>query len=522
MGSPQRPTAHAAPTAAHFSWAAAGILALTVYGSLLPFRYTPHTFDEAAAVFRQMPWLDTADLAARGDWIVSSAQFAILGFLFMGAICVDRPGRAVPVALAVALSCAALAVGLEFAQIYFPPRTVSLNDIVMESAGAAAGVLAWLAAGQSITDWARRVGNTTSEASLANRVLPAYLAGLLVVQLMPFDFIGPAGVAAKFAEDKAVYDKAARLQAEGRYAEALEVARQAKVRLVPFAGLYHTEAHDLLHTALNIAAFAPLGLLRALGVRRRFAGRRPPLPWVAILAVPAGIEVLQLFVYSRYFDATDVLTGAAGVWAGWRLGRAWRRRLHTPGPAAAPPGRFVTAALLLAWAAVVACSFWQPFDFTTDPTKFVNEPDELPVHGLRRMTFAPFVDYYWGNKYNALVNFEQKALAFVPLGVILAWRQREVFRRGAATRVVVTAVVLAAVLEAGRYFLPEHGPSVTDVLIAAAGAWLGFRLTQKVRAVMWAETALYGWRHPSGAVFVSFESFPTSPRRPPFPRRFMP
>jgi vacuolar-type H+-ATPase subunit I/STV1 len=35
----------------------------------------------------------------------------------------------------------------------------------------------------------------------------------------------------------------------------------------------------------------------------------------------AGLgELLQLFVFSRFFKTTDVVTGGLAVWAGWHVG----------------------------------------------------------------------------------------------------------------------------------------------------------------------------------------------------------
>ena len=46
------------------------MVAFTVYGSLLPFHYTPMPLTEATAAFRQATLWDPADLMARGDWVV--------------------------------------------------------------------------------------------------------------------------------------------------------------------------------------------------------------------------------------------------------------------------------------------------------------------------------------------------------------------------------------------------------------------------------------------------------------------
>src|SRR5262249_48719474 len=79
-------------------------------------------------------------------------------------------------------------------------------------------------------------------------------------------------------------------------------------------------------------------------------------------------------------------------------------------------------------------------------------------------------------------------LSFLPAGVLVALSARKVFQPGAARAVVGIALVTSAVMQVGRYFLPDHLPSVTNILIACAAAWLGFRFTQYVRSILWAET----------------------------------
>src|SRR5260370_19716 len=151
-GSSSQPrTSPSVLTGTHYAWLALGILVLAVYGSLIPFHFQPRPLNEAFAAFRHIAFHDPTDLHARGDWIVSVALFLALSYLFMAALCVDRRGRGnLAAAAAVLLVCAALSVAIEFAQLYFPPRTVSLNDIAVETLGAAAGTFLWLIAGQRI------------------------------------------------------------------------------------------------------------------------------------------------------------------------------------------------------------------------------------------------------------------------------------------------------------------------------------------------------------------------------------
>jgi VanZ family protein len=462
---------------AQYRWLALGILVLAVYGNLIPFRYRAKPWDQALAAFRAIAWYDPSNLGARGDWIVSVVLFLILSYLLMAALCVDRGPRVgfwlAPVIL---LLCAALSVAIEFAQIYFPPRTVSLNDIAAENTGAVLGALLWIIGGQRITNWVRRVSAPTDLSGFAQRLLPGYLALLLIIALMPFDFtISPAELAVK--------------------------VREHKIQVIPFVAFGADGWFPgLLKVATNAALFFPLGFLRvaALGpdARRRW--------WRSVvgfgLAIALIVEVLQLFIYSRVYDTTDIVTGVAGFalgavaaerfFAAWRLARN-RSELNlnfTPAPA----GRWAAlAALLLIWFGATLYVNWSPFDFTVDPLRFPRTP-EGSRWGLRRMSWLPFVDYYWSSKYEALDQFLRKSMSFVPLGVLCALAL-PMYRPWTAGVVVCVGLLLAIAIEVGRYFLPSHSPSVTDALLQCAGAWAGFRLTQRLRALLWADrTGLTG------------------------------
>ncbi|HEY8503441.1 MAG TPA: VanZ family protein, partial [Gemmataceae bacterium] len=120
-----------------------GFLALAVYGSLVPFAYRPLPTDEALRRWREIPYL-TLGVHSRADFVANILLFVPLGFTLLGSLALDRRAW---VGLAAAPFAAALLFGLslavEFAQIYFPPRTVSVNDIVAETAGAVLGVALW-------------------------------------------------------------------------------------------------------------------------------------------------------------------------------------------------------------------------------------------------------------------------------------------------------------------------------------------------------------------------------------------
>jgi glycopeptide antibiotics resistance protein len=482
------PSAKARPVlgASHYAWLALGVFVLAVYGSLIPLHFQPRSLGEAGAVFQGITLLDPSDLGARADWVISVGLFTVLSYLLVATLAVDRPWSVgLVAALAVVPACVALSVVIEFVQVFFPPRTVSLNDIAVESAGGLAGALAWLLGGQHLTKWMRRVWSETGVAGLARNLLPGYLVLVAVVQLLPFDFVvGRAELAAKYAEGKILLVPFQQQPAEGM------VALLGKL----FA---------------NAACFFPLGFLRVLA-----AGRRPASPGGGLrvfalgLGVASLVEFGQLFVYSRYFDTTDLLTGTAGVLFGWWSGHAFWNSLSET---ASRPGMFLPAApasrprlaglfgvCLLAWLAAVVYFNWQPFDFTANPAPWAGDTDELAATGGVRVVWLPLTEYYWGSKYNALDQFLRKMVSFLPLGVLFALRLRSLYQPGAVWPMLLVALVAAVVLEAGQYFLPARVASVTDVLLECGGAWIGFKVTRHLRALLWAERTLYGYLYQFG------------------------
>jgi glycopeptide antibiotics resistance protein len=271
---------------------------------------------------------------------------------------------------------------------------------------------------------------------------------------------------------------------------------EGKVRLNPWPGAAMAWPDALSKAALNLACFLPLGFLCGIARPRDLdADARPGFPWAA-LATPALVESLQYFVYSRTCDAADVITGMVGILVGWRMGRRLSASIQFAPMAlkklSTAIGRLLPL-LFLVWLATVVYVYWRPFNFTTDPSQFGTDRDELQDFGFRRLTLAPFVDYYWGSKYNALDQFVRKALAFLPLGILIALSLRDLYRRGVAYWTVLIAFVIATGLEVGRYFLPSRSPSTTDIMIACGGAWVGFQIMQRFRVLFWAESALYGW-----------------------------
>lgn len=412
-------------------------LAVAVYGSLVPFHYAPVPWDEAVARLRAAHWESLAS-GGRTDFVSNILLFIPLGYFFLAAPCVDRPRLvALPAALLVLPFLCGASVAIEFTQLWFPPRVMSVNDMVGESTGAAFGAGLWVAAGQRITSRARAVWTALGRRELAARLLPFYLVFLVLIHVMPLDLtISPAEIWHKYKEGRIV--------------------------LVPFFTAGGGPSVWAPKALWNTAYFLPVGwLLAGLDGRWRVTGRRAV---AAGLLVAGGIEFLQLFVWTRYADVTDVLTGTLAVVAGWAAARRWQAR------GATLPGPGLRALALVSWVGVLMVINWYPFNFRRDPDQWRSS--------LNRVPLVPFADLFPGSDYHAFDQVLTKTLVFLPVGALLA-------RRGGSTLAgLLAGLALSAALEVGQLGLPTRYASVTDVLVETSGAWLGCCLARRLATAL--------------------------------------
>ena len=133
-------------------------LAFVIYGSLVPLDFHPGAFAAARDQFLRTAYLNL-DVMGRADWVANILLYIPLAYLW-SAVFARAPQHAAAQLLRVAIvfaGCVALAVAIEFTQLFFPPRTVSLNDILAEIIGSALGVVGWLMFGRSLSRFAHEI-----------------------------------------------------------------------------------------------------------------------------------------------------------------------------------------------------------------------------------------------------------------------------------------------------------------------------------------------------------------------------
>jgi glycopeptide antibiotics resistance protein len=421
-------------------------LAFVVYGSLVPLDFRPMPLDQAIARFREVPFLQLG-IGSRADWVANLLLFIPLTFLWTGALGHGQ-GLATRMlaSLLVLAAAVALCLGIEFTQLFFPQRTVSQNDIFAEAVGGVLGIIAWWSVGPRWMAWYQSWHHAKAPADTAERLAWAYLLAVFAYGVLPLD-LTLSGV------------------------EIFHKWREGKLNLVPFAALPGDPAHALYELASDALLWLPPALLWRL-----HGGRGGFKVWKMAFGAVFLLELLQLFVYSRVSDVTDLFTGALGAWAGgWLGGRMLGR--HGRHAATASPQRaaggvnWLPLGLALGWVGVLAAVFWYPFNFHTEGA-FIRE----------RMGFlsrVPFETYYYGTEFRAITEVFHKTLFFAPLGALLAWFSAGLpwlWRSYGAVASIGVVVVTALGIELGQVLLPEKYPDTTDWFLESLGGMLGYFL----------------------------------------------
>jgi VanZ family protein len=278
--------------------AAAAAMAFAAYGSLVPFTFEPIGWEAAIARLTRARARGLV-VVSRTDLAANVLLFVPIGYLLLAWLRTDRVRRAghLITAAGVAVVCAVYSVAIESAQAFVPARLPSMTDVAAQWAGGLAGVLLWLAAGPAATRWLRAVAPRRSRPMPLQALLALYTGGFVLAQWLPLDLTVDLGVLA-------------------------EKVREGRIHLRPFAYDYPSLGARVWDVVVTLLLWVPVGAGAALAA----ANRRPPWPASAAAAAGAAlvgvVELGQVFVMSRVADATDVITGLAGVAVGVALARA--------------------------------------------------------------------------------------------------------------------------------------------------------------------------------------------------------
>lgn len=427
-------------------------LALVIYGSLVPLEYRPLDWDLAVEQFRSIPFLQL-DIQHRADWVANILLFIPLSFLTYALWIRPWHGqsRTVLTTLFLLAGLSALACSIEFTQQWFPPRTVSQNDIVAESLGALIGCILWFLVGDQVRSWLSRGDRTFDSFRLMERLLLIYALVYAIYSLMPLDLI------VSFEE--------------------IELKNsQGKIQFLPQFQWPQT-IEEWSAALTQVFLYAPVGMYFVFTYSRTSFRPVVRASLLMTLGLAVGIEFAQLFIYSRFSSVNMLMLKFLGGGIGIVAARGLlirRQRVHKRSGSLAPSRNIYgfTGFLLLNlfYAAFLCGVFWWPLEKITDNVEFQLQ--------WSRFWQVPFTNYYWGTEFNALTQILQKLLLTMPLGYLfLAMLQRcPVPRHQVGPLAACGAILLAVfsiVIERGQAWYAGRYPDVTDSLIYCLGMLSG-------------------------------------------------
>jgi glycopeptide antibiotics resistance protein len=418
----------------HFFLLAALYALGMIYASLVigpvGFHYVPIDFSEAVSRFAAIRFVHH-ESSERADWIGNLMLAVPFAFLLNSAFnsAATMAGRVIGIASTLAIAIL-LILAIKFAQLYFPPRTVTLNYIAAQVLGAVMGIVLFQL---SHTRLYPRLAAQFENGDGLTIMLGAYTVWLIAYFLMPFDIVFSLG------------DLAAR-------------ALQLTTILGASPGEGRSGTYQFLVIVADTLATVPVGMFLAVRGRQR---RTRSLIFRA-LGLMVLIFIAQLFVLgAKPFLVALVyrtLGAIIGVLFIQRIkGKDLRKRHYYFSqylPFAIPVYlllvMFVSGLLTTEWATL----------------------DEA-LNALEPRQFLPFWNFYIVTKARASESFVVEFLMFTPIGVMV-WLRRGFWSSGAKFSAIL-AFILSLLMEIGRMMKPGLRPDFSDPIIAALGAAAAFK-----------------------------------------------
>lgn len=408
-------------------------LLFLVYGSLVPLQFQAISLAEAWQSFRQI-FSQALDFSASADRDANLLLYIPVGFFFASGWMVKR-GAGLSNGFAALFVCAAVSIGVEFAQLFLPPRTSSLSDIVANTLGGGAGVALWYLVRARFMARLAEIGSGGLPAIRA--MVTLYVTIYLAFSLFPYDFRMPAP---GFGPDWHHF-----------------LINPSSCASVLLCGV---------KLAAEVVAASPLGIL--MGMMATRTGRAAfKSAWAYGLLLGLAIEGGQIFLESGVSQGVSILSRGAGM----ALGLALFVQMQNHRPKVRWPnlGKAVALVAALYLVLLAALNGW----FTSDWLSW-----SAGLQKIDELRFVPFYYHYFTTETAALISVLVYGAMYAPVGLgVWAWATVApgVPRKGAQLAALLAAGA-AFIIEGGKLFIANKRPDPTDLLIAATAAAAAFAL----------------------------------------------
>ena len=470
------------PTSIHYVVMAFIAAVFVFYASLIPMEYQPLLLEDAIRRFRHVKFYELG-IDRRADLLANLVVIVPVTFLMMGALHRSGAGviRLAFNSLITALLAGVYVVAIEFTQEWFPPRTISQNDMQAGAAGALAGIILWLTFGEHVTYALKQAFLRQGSALSLRLTLWLYVVALAGYLMFPMDFTMDPDLI--------------RLKME-----------QGRIAIWPWA----QEGASLRNMALtfvrNIVLFVPIGLLMS----SPWPGRQPSrmAQVMGVIGLAVLLELIRLPVFSSHNGSVHLIGRVIGgflglLLAGYVLDEAGRLSLGRSWSTSSRRWLGLAGALAVAIAASLVLLY--PFKFDVGPEIFQRK--------LQLFFNWPFKHYYWAGEWTALTKVVACMGLFAGVGVLMRWGWNTTIsrqRQGLVLTLLLVLVVGAAVeiaqaasgqrvvhtmsldrglpvglqeqalditdnsISKGMLFSIGKVSDITDLLAYLTGAWLGW------------------------------------------------
>ncbi len=427
-----------------------------IYASFVPLRFRELPWDEAVAMWQQIPWLNLS-IGNRADWVANGLIMLPPGFFAAGAVGFRRKSQfllwiAAPVIVA-ALS--AVVVGIELVQVFFPPRVVSQNDILAGLIGSLVGVLLWSLLGNRLSDQLERFFQLEPGLQRWLWLAQASVVALCLYNLLPLDVI---------------------LNGE----ELQQKWQKGGFSLVPLQDIpseVKPRLKWLVTLAVATSRIVPFAFMATICKGPKFA--------LSVgIAAAVAIEATKVPIYSREFSTTDIIASILGVVVTIKVAAILIRCILL----------FDKKTFWLLggvfWCGVMAIAFLTRFD------EIVRDPELLQERAWDIFA-VPFARAHSSREFDAGVNILLKWIAFGTLAfLVCGWQSRRISTRKPGSNLesgipwfslVLSGAFMGISIEAAQVFLLPLVPDATDWLTYSVGMLLGvlaFRLLMPDQEVL--------------------------------------
>ena len=400
--------------------------ASTFVGVLGP-HFVPIDPSEALHRLIHIPYVEHGS-DQRSDWMGNVIMLVPLGFLVAGWLS-PRARASLAAAIGAFGLCLLFILLVKYAQLYFPPRTVTLNYVIAQSLGTVAGIALFGIVREPLA----QLGHGLSRLESLRLVLRIYTGLLILFLLMPLDFaLSPEDLATQFGK---LPDSFTAISGAGR---------PLVVRLIVVLG--------------GILAMAPAGaMLTIMGRGRVYVGRTTvDATWIGFCAM-AGVYAASCLVISAVPSLPAIGFRTIGIAFGaWAM--HWLTR-QNPDQIKHDLGRLVPWAVPVYLVTLAAVNGLLSLDWST-PAEAAN--------GFYGYGLIPLYNYYIVTKPQAAKNLIGHAIMYAPIGVMIWLRAKHM---GGKLTAFVLAAVLSAIVEFGRFLRPGLVPDINAIPLAGAAAW---------------------------------------------------